>query len=70
MQRLPQTAAVIAVLLALPSVGVAQMQRMEVPKLVPLRLLITMDGDVEKSQLCNCGVDGPRWLQQAQPTAR
>ncbi len=49
MQRLPQTAAVIAVLLALPSVGVAQMQRMEVPKLVPLRLLITMDGDVEKA---------------------
>jgi tetratricopeptide (TPR) repeat protein len=46
MWRLPQT---IVVMLVIAGVCAAQMQRMAPPKPVPLRLIITVDGDAEKA---------------------
>lgn len=39
----------VVVILAIACVCAAQAQRMETPRLVPLRLIITVDGDVEKA---------------------
>ena len=46
MGRLSQS---LAVMLTMAGVCCAQMQRLESPKLVPLRLIITIDGDAEKA---------------------
>jgi len=46
MGRLSQS---LAVMLTLAGVCCAQMQRLESPRLVPLRLIITIDGDVDKA---------------------
>ena len=39
----------IVISLAMAGVCCAQMQRLDRPKLVPLRLIITVDGDVDKA---------------------